>query len=90
MFGEAPDRAIIRVCCGPRCGVEPGHRAIYAAIEGAATKETEIRPAMCQGLCGEGVTVILPDREKRKVRSVQEARQIMLPPTPENIPAGKS
>jgi NADH:ubiquinone oxidoreductase subunit E len=73
MFGDT-GRPIVRVCCGPRCGAEPGHRAVYDAVEKAAeSAELDVRPTMCQGLCGSGVTIVLPDREKRKIRDVAEA-----------------
>ena len=61
----------LRICCGPRCGAEPGHRAIYRAIEKAA--HCLVEPTLCRALCGAGVTVVLPSGEKRKARSVQEA-----------------
>jgi len=75
MFGDdASSRLVIRICCGPRCGAEPGHKAIYASIENTASADFDLRPVMCQGLCGSGVTVVLPDRNKIKIRDAEEAR----------------
>ena len=71
----------LKVCCGPRCGAEPGHRLIYAAVESAAT--LPVRPMLCQGLCGQGVTVALPDGTREKVRDTAEARAL---PTQHLIP----
>ena len=52
---------VVLVCCGPRCGTEPGHRAVYAAAERAAGDAGyETAPAMCRGVCYGGVTVVLP------------------------------
>ena len=71
MFGETPGESVVKVCCGPRCGAEPGHRAIYAAVEAAAQGES-VRPAMCQGWCGLGVTVVLPDQTPIKISDSRE------------------
>ncbi|MES2464345.1 MAG: hypothetical protein V4671_27610 [Armatimonadota bacterium] len=62
----------IKVCCGPRCGVDPGHRVIFEAIETAALPQA-VLPTMCQGLCHGGVTVVWPGGAKTKIRDVQEA-----------------
>ena len=64
----------VKVCCGPRCGAEPGHRLIYSAVESAST--LPVRPMLCQGLCGQGVTVALPDGTREKVRDTAEARAL--------------
>lgn len=79
MFGvEATgdeSRTRFRVCCGPRCGAEPGHRAVYAAAErAAANRDADIIPTMCQGFCGLGVTLALPDGTRIKLRDAREAR----------------
>ena len=67
----------IKVCCGPRCGAEPGHRAIYDAAEaGASDGGTAVLPTLCRGLCTGGVTLVRPDGEKCKARSADEARAI--------------
>ena len=68
MFGPA-----IKICCGPRCGAESGQRAIYAALEASVPDGLIIRPVMCQGECGLGVTLVLPDGEKHKIRDAREA-----------------
>lgn len=57
-FGEAGP--VLRVCCGPRCGAWPRHRAIYASIERVASNMT-VEPVGCRGECGLGVTVVLPN-----------------------------
>jgi hypothetical protein len=62
----------IKVCCGPRCGVDPHHRAIFEAIERAA-QPIPVLPTMCQGLCHGGVTVVWPGRVKTKICDAQEA-----------------
>jgi hypothetical protein len=65
----------VKVCCGPRCGAEPGHRAVYRAVE--ANAACPVLPTLCQGLCGCGITVVLPDGDKRKIRDAREARDIL-------------
>ena len=67
----------VKVCCGPRCGAEPGHRAIYDAAEaGAAGAGVDTLPTLCRGLCTGGVTLVLPGGEKLKARTPGEARDI--------------
>jgi hypothetical protein len=66
----------IRVCCGPRCGQEPGHRAIYSAVERAAGR-TIVRPTLCRGLCGLGVTIVLTTGDEHKARTPQEAKDLL-------------
>ena len=67
----------VKVCCGPRCGAEPGHRAIYDAAEaGAADAGADVLPTLCRGLCRGGVTLVRPDGEKLKARTPGEARDI--------------
>ena len=61
----------VKICCGPRCGVEPNHRAIYEAVE---TTATLVAPTMCRGWCGMGVTLVLPGGDKIKARDAAEAR----------------
>jgi hypothetical protein len=61
----------VKICCGPRCGVEPNHRTIYEAVESAATL---VAPTMCRGWCGRGVTIVLPGGDKIKARDAAEAR----------------
>ena len=70
--------ASIKVCCGPRCGAEPGHRAIYDAVEAGAAEggTAAVLPTLCRGLCTGGVTVVRSDGEKCKARSADEARAI--------------
>ncbi|GEM_PF-5656280 len=63
----------IKVCCGPRCGAEPGHRAIYDAVETGAGGELPVLPTLCRGYCTGGVTVVRPDGEKLKARDAREA-----------------
>ncbi|GAB4464982.1 MAG: hypothetical protein OHK0029_35320 [Armatimonadaceae bacterium] len=69
----------IRVCCGPRCGQEPGHRVIYAAAEAVCPEfgEFSVRPVLCQGLCGMGVTVVFPDGTTEKARGTKEVRLLI-------------
>jgi len=75
MFGDDPGQVTLHVCCGPRCGAEVGHRGIYAAVESAIDADTMVvRPTMCQGFCGLGVTLGLPNGEKLKLRDAREAR----------------
>ena len=66
----------VKVCCGPRCGVEPQHRAVYEAVE-AACPEAAVVPTMCRGLCGQGVTVVREDGETLKAREPEEARALL-------------
>jgi NADH:ubiquinone oxidoreductase subunit E len=66
----------VKICCGPRCGAEPGHRLIYAAVESVVT--VTVRPMLCQGLCGQGVTVTLPNGTSRKIRDTAEARALKI------------
>jgi len=75
-FGEPVNSAsFVRICCGARCGQEPGHRALYQAGEQEAKHcGLEVRPAGCQAMCGLGVTVILPDGERYKAQETQEVR----------------
>jgi len=79
-FGDT-DAPTVRVCCGPRCGVWPRHRAIYDAAERAAASggadDLAVAPTMCQGRCGDGVTVVLPSGDKEKARDADEARAIV-------------
>jgi NADH:ubiquinone oxidoreductase subunit E len=89
MFGDDPadgdSPEIIRICCGPRCGAESDHRRIYAAVEQAAKDERSfesaaslsVRPVMCQGFCGMGVTLVLPDGSKTKIRAPITAREMI-------------
>lgn len=65
----------VKVCCGPRCGVDPAHRAVYEAVEAALPPEVSVVPTMCRGLCGAGVTVVRENGDKIKVRSTDEARR---------------
>lgn len=75
MFGDDTFGPAIRVCCGPRCGVEPNHRAVYEAAEQAtASACAAVLPTMCRGLCGHGVTLVRPDGQKIKARDADEAR----------------
>lgn len=60
----------LRICCGPRCGAEAEHRAVYRAIEKAAdARNIPVEPTLCRALCGAGVTVVAPDGEKHKLRA---------------------
>ncbi len=73
---------VLSICCGPRCGAEPGQRATYDALEkrvAALYPDVSVRPTLCQGLCGGGVTVMLRERAnqpiiKQKIRDAGEAR----------------
>lgn len=67
-----PAGRCVRVCCGPRCGVEPGHRAIYAAAE-AACPDVTVIPTLCRGLCGDGITLVRADGVAVKARDPAEA-----------------
>ncbi|MBC8142356.1 MAG: (2Fe-2S) ferredoxin domain-containing protein [Armatimonadetes bacterium] len=68
----------VRVCCGARCGAEPNHKAIYAAIETAANRAGfDVVPTMCRALCTGGVTVILPNGVARKVSDTQTANSVL-------------
>ena len=76
MFGSGPS-SVVKVCCGPRCGSEPAHRAVYQAVESAAVAEsqdTSVLPTMCRGWCGMGVTLVLPSGDTIKARDPDEAR----------------
>ena len=75
MFGDTPDGApTLRVCCGPRCGAEANHREVYAVVETTVADRGRVQPAMCQGMCGLGVTLVLPGGAKVKLRDVDDAR----------------
>jgi len=69
----------VKVCCGPRCGSHPGHRAIYDALE-RAVQETDpdlpVAPTMCRSHCGDGVTVVAPGGALHKARDPEEARAL--------------
>jgi len=73
VFGD--DGPCVKVCCGPRCGVLPEHRAVYAAIERAAG--VPVAPTLCRGLCGHGVTVVRANGSTAKVRDPAEARALV-------------
>ena len=82
-FGDGLASAqILSICCGPRCGAEPGHRALYDALEKRVNvlyPDAAVRPTLCQGLCGGGVTVMLREGAnkptvKQKIRDAGEAR----------------
>jgi hypothetical protein len=73
VFGE--DGPCVKVCCGPRCGVLPEHRAVYAAIENAA--RVSVAPTLCRKLCGHGVTVVRANGTVAKVRDPVEARALI-------------
>jgi hypothetical protein len=77
MFGDDTSTGpSIKVCCGPRCGVDPQHRRVFEAIELAAQQTTtQVLPTMCQGLCHGGVTVVWPSRQKTKICDVREATE---------------
>jgi len=76
-FGAVDTVKPTRVCCGPRCGAEPGHRLIFAAVEREATRRgIAVVPTLCRGACGRGVTVIAPDGGARKVSDVREAKTV--------------
>ena len=65
----------IKVCCGPRCGSEPVHRAVYQAAEVTADPQNiSVLPTMCRGWCGMGVTLVLPSGDTIKARDADEAR----------------
>lgn len=74
MFGEEI-RGKVRVCCGPRCGSEPGHGRIFDAIERSLSPKP-VLPVLCQGLCHCGVTVVCGDGRKLKVKTATEAEAI--------------
>jgi hypothetical protein len=69
MFGTPT----VKICCGPRCGTEPNHRAICDATENGASA-CPVVPTMCRGVCGGGVTLVLPDGTTTKARDPEEAR----------------
>ena len=80
------------ICCGPRCASEPGHRTVYDAVEKrvlSAFADLSVRPTLCQGLCGGGVTVTIKPAPhapvvKQKIRDIREARAFV-PPMGETI-----
>lgn len=73
MFGDDTAAGpLIKVCCGPRCGVAPNHRTIFETIEAVALP-VRVLPTMCQGLCHGGVTVVWPGAVKTKICDAQEA-----------------
>jgi len=72
VFGDEGRCPTVKVCCGPRCGVEPSHRAVYAAVE--AIVETPVIPTMCRGWCGQGVTVVKADGDIFKARDAAHVR----------------
>ncbi|MBC8139273.1 MAG: hypothetical protein H8F28_25645 [Fibrella sp.] len=75
---HSPPVTTARICCGPRCGAEPGHRLIYAAVERAATDAGLLAtPTMCRSVCSGGVTVILPDGTVKKVSDVSAAKTVL-------------
>jgi NADH:ubiquinone oxidoreductase subunit E len=62
--------------------MEPGHRRLFAAVERAAAAgrndgDVEVLPGMCQGLCGGGVTLTLPDNTRCKAGDAREAAEIV-------------
>lgn len=63
----------VKICCGPRCGMDPQHRAIYQAVE-QEHADAMVVPTMCRGLCGAGVTVVREDGVPVKVRNAAEAQ----------------
>ena len=74
MFGDGP---CVKVCCGPRCGVLPEHRAVYAAVEAACGGDVPVLPTLCRGLCGDGVTLVRADGAKVKAHDAAEARSVL-------------
>jgi len=79
MFDDVPGQRRVKICCGPRCGVVPGHRRLYDAVEKAANEAGAVtRPTMCQGLCGDGVTVVLPNGDTCKVRNAEDAAAVTI------------
>jgi hypothetical protein len=79
MFGGS-GRPCVKVCCGPRCGVYPAHRAVYEAVEATALPGVCVVPTMCRGLCGEGVTVVRANGDRIKARDADDAcRQLNAP-----------
>ena len=75
LFGSAGP--CVKVCCGPRCGVDPNHRAVYRAVEAECSRVAagpSVIPTLCRGLCGEGVTVVRADGAAVKVRDARDAR----------------
>lgn len=73
MFGDdIATGPLIKVCCGPRCGVDPNHRGIFETIEQAA-QAVRVLPTMCQGLCCGGVTIVWPGAVKTKICDAREA-----------------
>jgi hypothetical protein len=76
VFGD--DDPCVKVCCGPRCGVLPEHRAVYAAVEMAARgADQRVVPTLCRGLCGDGVTVVRANGDTAKARDPAEARALI-------------
>ena len=91
LFGS-PSGPLVKICCGPRCGAEPGHRLLYDAVEKRILEtiaDAAVRPVLCQGLCGGGVTVsvrISPDAPvvKQKIRDLSDARAFVSPDLPKD------
>lgn len=71
-FGSIPIPCV-KVCCGPRCGAHPGHHAIYKTMEKQSA--LPVVPILCQGRCGDGVTVIAANGDPHKIRDTAEARR---------------
>ncbi|MBC7807709.1 MAG: hypothetical protein H7145_16370 [Akkermansiaceae bacterium] len=75
--GEGATGAV-KICCGPRCGAEPGHRLIYTAVEQAASAVgLFVVPTMCRSACSGGVTVILPNGTVKKVSDTSAANTVL-------------
>ena len=76
MFGDGGP--CVKVCCGPRCGVLPEHRAVYAAVESVARgTDINVLPTLCRGFCGDGVTLVRTDGAKVKAHDAAEARALL-------------
>lgn len=71
MFGP-PDSPCVKVCCGPRCGVDPAHRAVFMAVE--KHSPCPVTPTLCRGLCSGGVTLVGTNGTLFKVRDVRDVR----------------
>jgi hypothetical protein len=67
----------IRVCCGPRCGVEPCHRAVFDAAERLAPPGVIVAPTLCRGLCGGGVTLVREDGRTAKAADARDVEPIL-------------
>lgn len=73
-FGDN-GKPCVKVCCGPRCGQETGHRALYTTAEAVCC--LPVRPSGCLGHCRGGVTVALPNGQVCKLQAASDAAKFL-------------